>query len=89
MLKDDSKIKLKSEIIVERVKDSWILLNIDDGKFYELNSSAFLIIKMIKKNHTFAKLKSEIEECYESPSIIELEMFLKDLIKSNFIDIND
>ena len=89
MLKDESIIRLKSEIIIEKVKDSWILLNIDNGKFYELNSSAFFIIHRIKENNTFAKLKSEIKKTYDNPPIMELEIFLKDLNSSNFIDIND
>lgn len=83
----DKKFKIKSEVIIERLENSWILLNIKDGKFYELNDSAKFIVDILKEEPTFKEIEKKVAKSFLNSSFEDIDSFLKELLKLGFMEI--
>ena len=66
----EKKIKITENCIAETLNDELIILNINSGKYHELNSIGKTIWQIVKNNHpSLEELIKELKKEFKSPDI--------------------
>ena len=81
----NSNFKLAPHVSYSETESSLIILDAKNGKFFETNHSAKLILSEIEKNNKFHEIESSLSSKYENFSKKDLEDFLAALVKNEFI----
>lgn len=77
---EDHILKIKEKVLIQDFENESIILNIETGKYFEINDIGKKIISLIKKKeHSMKTLITELKKQYESE---ELEKDVKNFIKS-------
>ena len=72
-------LKIKEKVLVQDFGDESVILNIETGKYFEINNTGKIIISLIKKNqYTEKDLISELHKKHDSD---ETKKDTKDFIK--------
>ena len=50
-------LSLSSSVVIEQVDDNFIMLELSNGIFFEVNKSAEMIINLIKEKKTISQIK--------------------------------
>tara|TARA_B100000029_G_C17458711_1_gene917674 strand:- start:5 stop:274 length:270 start_codon:yes stop_codon:yes gene_type:complete len=81
------KIKLNKSLSFEDMKDSLIILNLDEGIFYETNEVAKGIINLLLKEASIEEIYETLEDQYEIKEDFrsEVDTFIDEMIKSKII----
>ena len=81
--------KLCKDIRYEESNGVIILLNINNGKFFEINSSGSDIFHNLMKGYKVDEVQKLAEEKYEQYQSSELEKFIEKLVLGKFITRNE
>lgn len=77
---EKTKLKIKDKVLIQDFNNQSIILNIDTGKYFEINNIGQRIIFLLKhKEHSIMTLVTELKKQYNSK---ELEKDVKSFIKS-------
>ena len=82
------KFKINSSCISTSIDEKSIILNIENGKYYELNQTASNIWNCLQKNYIFKNIESELIDGYEIDENLvrkSLQEFLVSCINYDFI----
>ena len=86
--KGTDKFKINPSCISTSIEDKSVILNIDNGKYYELNHTASLIWDCLKREYIVTNIELELTKNYEvnKDSVINsLDDFLNLCISFDFI----
>ena len=86
--KGTDKFKINSSCISTSIKDKSVILNVDNGKYYELNHTASLIWDCLKREYIVTNIELELTKNYEvnkNSVINSLDDFLNLCISFDFI----
>ncbi len=89
-IENNSKIILNQELLQSEIDGETIMMSIDNGKYYGLNSVASRIWEIIKDEPLFSELIEKLMEEYDiekKQCEIETLDFLTNLIKNKLIKI--
>jgi len=84
----DSKFKINSSCISTSIEEKSVILNIENGKYYELNHTASAIWNCLKKDFTLKKIELELINNFdidENTAQKSTEIFLNKCLDNNFI----
>tara|TARA_Y100001968_G_scaffold276989_1_gene271574 strand:+ start:2269 stop:2523 length:255 start_codon:yes stop_codon:yes gene_type:complete len=82
-------IRIRENIILEKLDDQIVILNIDDGIFYELNTVGTAILEEIKKNRDYKDLLDSIVNNFgiqRSEAKKDLDDFLSNLEEMGILE---
>tara|TARA_Y100000992_G_scaffold146910_1_gene97768 strand:- start:329 stop:589 length:261 start_codon:yes stop_codon:yes gene_type:complete len=78
--------KLNSNIIVELIEDSFVLLDVKKNTFYEANNTSKEIIEMIKNNMNEKEIIETLIKKYNDLNIRkDVNDYIQELLKNNII----
>ena len=83
-----TKFKLNESCIFTTLGEKSVVLNIDSGKYYELNASGTLIFELIKQNKSMKEINEFILEDFKIANpehISDIESFIQECIDLDFI----
>lgn len=86
--KGTDKFKINPSCISTSIEDKSVILNVDNGKYYELNHTASLIWDCLKREYIVTNIELELTKNYEvnKDSLINsLDDFLNLCISFDFI----
>tara|TARA_B100001027_G_C16140587_1_gene273456 strand:- start:364 stop:642 length:279 start_codon:yes stop_codon:yes gene_type:complete len=86
--KGTDKFKINPSCISTSIEDKSVILNVDNGKYYELNHTAALIWDCLKREYIVTNIELELTKNYEvnKDSVINsLDDFLNLCISFDFI----
>jgi len=89
-IKDNNKIVLNQELLQSEIDGETIMMSIDNGKYYGLNTVASRIWEIIKTEPLFSELINTLISEYEideEKCKIETISFLEKLLENNLIKI--
>ena len=81
-------LSLSSSVVIEQVDDNFIMLELSNGIFFEVNKSAEMIINLIKEKKTITQIKELLMD-YSNYNEKALEDFLLVLLKKKIIFFDD
>lgn len=81
-------LSLSSSVVIEQVDDNFIMLELSNGIFFEVNKSAEMIINLIKEKKTISQIKELLMD-YSNYNEKALEDFLLVLLKKKIIFFDD
>ena len=63
----DQILKIKEKVLIQDFEDESIILNIETGKYFEINNISKKIISLIQqKDYTYKALVAELKKQYDS-----------------------
>ena len=85
---EDCILSIKEKVLIQDFENESIILNIETGKYFEINNIGKKIISLIqKKNHSFKTLAGELKKQYDSREIEkDLKNFVKKLLDLNILE---
>ena len=86
--KNKDKFKINSSCISTSIDEKSVILNIENGKYYDLNQTASNIWNCLKKNYIFKNIVSKLIDSYEIDENLarkSLQEFLESCIYYDFI----
>jgi len=89
-LNDKSRIRLNQELLQSEIDGETIMMSIDNGKYYGLNTVASRIWDLIKEEPLFSELIFKLIEEYnieKSQCEIDTKEFVLNLLENNLIRI--
>jgi hypothetical protein len=90
MLRDEDLISRRASVVAADTMDEAILLNIDNGYFFQLNKSAARIWELVEQPKSFADLCAEVERRFAvAPELCRSEVsgFIADLRDRGLLEI--
>ncbi len=84
----DNKFKINSSCISTSIEEKSVILNIENGKYYELNHTASVIWNCIKKDSSLKEIELELINNFDvdKNSVKEsTEIFLNKCLEYDFI----
>ena len=85
-----SKIKLNQELLQSEIDGETIMMSIDNGKYYGLNTVASKIWEIIKDEPLFSELIDKLTSEYnveKEQCIIDTKSFIENLVKNKLVKI--
>jgi len=85
-----SKIKLNQELLQSEIDGETIMMSIDNGKYYGLNTVASKIWEIIKNEPLFSELIDKLTSEYnveKEQCIIDTKSFIENLVKNKLVKI--
>ena len=65
--KEDHILKIKEKVLIQDFENESIILNIETGKYFEINNIGKKIISLIQqKDHSLKTLVAELKKQYDS-----------------------
>ena len=84
----DSKFEINSSCISTSIEEKSVILNIENGKYYELNHTASVIWNCLKEDFTIKKIEIELVNNFdidENTAQKSTEIFLNKCLDNNFL----
>jgi hypothetical protein len=89
MSKSTKIYKAKSEkVIFEQIDDEIVIVNLENGHFYNLSSSGVVLWQMVQAGCTFKKMMGQLDALFNTDKSVmenDLELFLRSLIKEKLV----
>tara|TARA_B100001057_G_scaffold409739_1_gene424549 strand:- start:175 stop:453 length:279 start_codon:yes stop_codon:yes gene_type:complete len=75
-----AKFKINSSCISTSIDDKSVILNVENGKYYELNQTASTIWNCLKKDYVFENIQKELTKNFVVEKVIAEESLNKFLV---------
>ncbi len=85
---EDHILKIKEKVLIQEFKNESIILNIETGKYFEINNTGKIIISLIKKNqYTEEALIKEFKKKYDSDETVkDIKNFIERLLHLKILE---
>jgi len=84
----DRILKIKEKVLIQDFENESIILNIETGKYFEINNISKKIISLIQqKDHTYKTLVAELKKEYDSKETEkDLSIFITQLLDLKILE---
>ena len=85
-----NKIRLKKNIFIQKLKQNFVILNEENGKYFLVNDTSIQIINILKEMTDINEIIDSFQKVYsidEATAQTDVNLFLKEALKYEIIEI--
>ena len=85
-----NKVRLKKNIFIQKLKQNFVILNEENGKYFLVNDTSIQIINILKEMSDINEIIDSFKRGYsidEATAQTDVNLFLKEALKYEIIEI--